>query len=274
MGKRTPKCYYKKSSSSSCNKCSSCSSSSSTEKCKKCCCSSSCSTSSAFTIDECQKAVAKGNYHARKCSCSSSSSSDDDTLCKSTSVTCNPCRYDISKKDCCPSSSSSCCSRSSCCSSSSSDCYSSSSSSCSSSSSSSSCDFYFLINQKPIKTEVCKDGVKCKAYKWKYGRGNCVHNKPYGQCKYQCRPCCTKQYNKKKYKYNDYDAVKCGKYDKKFGKLYCSSSSSSSSECPGCPVPTCKKKGHKLVVVKNDNKVVVAKGGGGGCAKGGCGKKK
>lgn len=244
MGKKTRKCYYKKSSSSSCHKCSSCSSSSSDNYCKKkkCCCSSS---SSAFTIDECRQAAAKGNWHPRKYNCSSDSSSKENTLCKSTSATCAPCRYDISKKDC-PSSSSSCCSDSSCCSSST-DCYSSSSSSSCSSSSNSSCDPYYKWNEKPIKTKVCKNNVKCTAYKWRYGYGKCKHNNYYGKCTYGCKPvCCTSQYNKKKYKYNDFDAVRKGKYDAKFGKQKpCKKSSSSEAGCPGGNLPCAERRGKK-----------------------------
>lgn len=255
MGKK-PKCYYKKSSSSSCHQCSSCSSSSEKKSKKgKCCCKKSCSSSSGFSIDHCRKAAAKGNWHPRKCDCSSSSSSDDDTLCKSTSATCNPCVYDVSKKECCPSSSSSCCSSDSCCSSSSS-CYSSSSSSCSSSSSNSSCDFYYKLGLKPIKKTVCKNGVRCEAYKWKYGRSRCRHGKLYGECPYLCKPCCTKKYNKKKYVYNDYDLVKAGGLDKKFGAVPCRKKSSSSSlpGCPGNPMPPCGDKKSKSKVVQNKGK--------------------
>lgn len=247
MGKEVRNCYYKKSSSSSCHKCSSCSSSSSSSSCSKCsCCSSGCS-SSAYTIDECRRAANGGNWHARRCSCSSSSSSSEASVCKSTSASCNPCRYDISQQSCCSESSDCCSSSSGCCSSSSSDCYSSSSSSsCSSSSSDKSCDPYYIWGEKPIKKKLCKDGYKCKAYKWKYGLNKCKHGNVNGQCDRGCKAvCCTKQYAKKKYVYNDYDAAKAGKYDCKFGKNKCSKGSSSSSVniCPGCPKPACAKSG-------------------------------
>lgn len=228
--------YYKKSSSSSCSaKCEPCDDYKKPKchGCKKykCCCSSS--SSSAFSIDACRKAVAKGNYHPRKHNCSSSSSSDDASVCKSTSATCNPCRYDIKKEEC-SSSSSDCCSSSSCCSSSD-DCYSSSSSSCSSSSSSCSKDPYFRWGEKPIKKTVCKDGYKYKTYKWKYGRNCPRHKKSYDECGCK-KPCCTKQYAGDKYARNDYHAVKEGKYDGKYKVYKCKTHGKKYDDlCPGCP---------------------------------------